>query len=143
MKKYLICFVMCFALIASTANVFAAKFSFSVSEDLNIDMSETYTNDEHTMIPLRKTVENLGYKVIWNGEEMSVLIANDNVNIKIYIGKDSYYIESPKGVGMSNPVMVGAAPELKNDKTYVPAVMLNMLNHYNNLSETQALATDK
>lgn len=138
MKKYLICLVTCLVLLASATNAFAAKFSFGVPEDLNIDMSETYTNGEHTMIPLRNTAENLGYEVVWNGEEMSVAVSNDNVNTKIYIGKDSYYIEAPEGVGMTNPVMVGAAPELKESKTYVPAVMITMLRHYNSLSAQAA-----
>lgn len=133
MKKYLICLIICIVFILSTVNVFAAKFSFDVSEDLNVDMSKTYTNGEHTMIPLRKTAENLGYNVIWNDEEMSITVANGNVNIKIYIGKDSYYIQAYEGNAMSNPVMVGAAPELKDGKTYVPAVMLTMLNFYDNL----------
>lgn len=135
MKKYLICLVVCFVLVVSTVNAFAAKFSFGVSDDLNVDMSETYTNGEHTMIPLRSTVEKLGYEVVWNGEAMSVTVANDNVNIKIYIGTDSYYVEAPEGAGMSNPVTVGAAPELKDGKTYVPAVMVNMLRHYDNLTK--------
>lgn len=137
MKKYLICFIICSVLILSTINVFAAKFSFDVSEDLNVDISETYTNGEHKMIPLRKTAENLGYNVIWNGEEMGIIVANENVNIKIYIGKDNYYIQAYEGNVMSNPVMVGAAPELKDGKTYVPAVMLNMLNFYNNLVSSE------
>lgn len=138
MKKYLICLVMCFVLAVSTANVFAAKFSFGVPEDLNVNMSETYTNGEHTMIPLRTTAENLGYEVVWNGEEMSVAVANDNVNINIYIGKDSYYVEASEGVGMANPVMVGVAPELKDSKTYVPAVMITMLRHYDRLSAEES-----
>lgn len=133
MKKYLICLIICIVFILSTVNVFAAKFSFDVSEDLNVDISETYTNGEHTMIPLRKTAENLGYNVIWNDEEMSITVADGNVNIKIYIGKDSYYIQAYEGNAMSNSVMVGAAPELKDGKTYVPAVMLTMLNFYDNL----------
>ena len=137
MKKYLICFVMCFVLAVSATNAFAAKFSFGVPEDLNIDMTETYANGEHTMIPLRSVAEGLGYDVAWNGEEMSVAVANDNVNIKIYIGKDSYYIESAKGTGMANPVMVGATPELKDSKTYVPVVMITMLRHYDSLSVTE------
>lgn len=137
MKKYLICLVMCLVLAASATNAFAAKFSFGVPEDLNIDTAETYTNGEHTMIPLRLVAEDLGYNVLWNGEEMSVAVANDNVNIKIYIGADSYYIESGKGTGMANPVMIGAAPELKDSKTYVPVVMITMLRHYDRLSVTE------
>ena len=133
MKKYLICLVMCFILAVSTVDAFAAKFSFGVPEDLNVNMSETYTNGEHTMIPLRAAAESHGYEVVWNGEEMSVTVANNNVNTKLYIGKDSYYVETTEGAGMSNPVMVGAAPELKDSKTYVPAVMITMLRHYDNM----------
>lgn len=144
MKKYLICLIMSCILIVSATNAFAAKFSVDVSDDLNVDMSETYVNGEHTMIPLRTTAENFGYEVIWNDEEKSIVIANDNVSTKIYIGKDSYYIEElndfeTNGLEMSNPVMVGAAPELKDSKTYVPAIMFNMLSHYNDVAAAKLI----
>lgn len=137
MKKYLICLIMCFALTVSAVNVFAAKFSFGVPEDIGVNMSETYTDGEHTMIPLRTTAENLGYEVVWSSEDMSATVANDNVSIRVYIGEDSYYVVSKTGLGMANPVMVGAAPELKDSKTYVPAVMITMLRHYDGLSSEE------
>ena len=145
MKKYLICFIIgCSLIISAASNVFAAKFSSDVSGDLNLDMSETYVSGEHTMIPLRTSAENIGYKVIWNDEEKSIVISNDNISSKIYIGKDSYYIEElnnseTSGLEMSNPVIVGAAPELKDSKTYVPAVMFNMLAHYNNVAAAKLI----
>lgn len=135
MKKRFICLAMCLLSAASTVPAFAAKFSFGIPKDLNV--SDTYTNGEHAMIPLRSTAEALGYNVVWNGTEKSIAVSNENTAIEISLGADSYYVEALNGVGMSNPVMVGAAPELKDGKTYVPAVMIAMLRFYDSLSAAE------
>ena len=132
MKKYVICMILSFVTLVSVPQAYAAKFSFGFSESLNVDISETYTKGEHTMIPLRKAAESLGYEVIWHSEDASVTVENETVHMKIRIGSDSYYVEGHNDQMMTNPVMVGVAPELTDGKTYVPAVMLHMLNHYNN-----------
>ncbi len=42
-------------------------------------------------------------------------------------GTDSYYMASSTAIGMSAPTALGAAPVLKNDVTYVPAELFNIL----------------
>lgn len=136
MKKIFAGILTCTMLATSATPVFAAKFSFDVPENLNINTAETYKNGEHTMLPLRAAAEKLGYTVTWNGEEKTVVVSNETVTTKIYIGTDSYFIETKGNGGMTVPVMVGAAPVLKDGRTYVPAVMMNMLSHYKNQVET-------
>lgn len=137
MKKNLIRFILCGTMLLSATGVSAAKYSFELSDTLNIEESETYKNGEHTMIPLRKAAESIGFTVEWNGDEQSVVLDNGVVNTKVVIGTDSYYITRADGKGMENSVAVGAAPEIKNDTTYVPAVMFNILNRYLDLPEDQ------
>ena len=133
MKKRLMFLVMCLVLVLSSMSVCAVKFSGEAPEEA--DMSRAYVCGEHTMVLLRDTAEKLGYTVIWNGGEMSVSVEDDNVKIKVYIGKDSYFVEATEGVGMTVPAAVGAAPELKEGKTYVPAVMFTMLKHYGSMKQ--------
>lgn len=42
-------------------------------------------------------------------------------------GTDSYYMVSSTAIGMSAPTALGVAPVLKNDVTYVPAELFNIL----------------
>lgn len=79
------------------------------------------------MLPLRATAEKLGFKVVWNEENQSIDLDDGEVNTKVYIGKDNYYMASSTAIGMSAPTALGAAPVLKGDKTYVPAGMFEIL----------------
>ncbi len=89
--------------------------------------TDTFTSGKRIMLPLRSTAEKLGFKVIWNGENQSIDLDDGEVNTKVYIGKDNYYMASSTAIGMSAPTALGAAPILKDDKTYVPAGMFEIL----------------
>lgn len=89
--------------------------------------ADTFTSGKCIMLPLRATAEKLGFKVIWNGENQSIDLDDGEVNTKVYIGKDNYYMASSTAIGMSAPTALGAAPILKDDKTYVPAGMFEIL----------------
>ena len=89
--------------------------------------TDTFTSGKCIMLPLRSTAEKLGFKVIWNGENQSIDLDDGEVNTKVYIGKDNYYMASSTAIGMSAPTALGAAPVLKGDKTYVPAGMFEIL----------------
>lgn len=141
MKRNLISIMLCGMMLFSATAVSATKYSFDISDTINIEEAETYKNGEHTMIPLRKAAESIGFTVEWNNDEQSISLDNGVVSIKISIGTDSYYVARTDGKGMENPVTVGAAPELINDQTYVPAVMFNIINHYNNLPKDNGTKT--
>ena len=89
--------------------------------------ADTFTSGKCIMLPLRATAEKLGFKVVWNEENQSIDLDDGEVNTKVYIGKDSYYMASSTAIGMSAPTALGAAPVLKGDKTYVPAGMFEIL----------------
>lgn len=89
--------------------------------------ADTFTSGKCIMLPLRATAEKLGFKVVWNEENQSINLDDGEVNTKIYIGKDNYYMASSTAIGMSAPTALGAAPVLKGDKTYVPAGMFEIL----------------
>lgn len=89
--------------------------------------ADTFTSGKYIMLPLRATAEKLGFKVVWNEENQSIDLDDGEVNTKVYIGKDNYYMASSTAIGMSAPTALGAAPVLKGDKTYVPAGMFEIL----------------
>ena len=75
------------------------------------------------MVPLRAIAEKLGYTVTWIQEERSVRIGAATY---IWIGKD-YYV-----IGRAAPIEFGPAPELTNDRTFVPMTFFRqVLQGYN------------
>lgn len=77
-----------------------------------IEAPAAYVNEKGTvMVPLRAMAEALGFDVSWDGELQSVRIGK---GISLTIGKDNYiYMKTM-------PIQLGAAPEVTNEKTYVP-----------------------
>ncbi|WP_229520977.1 DUF3298 domain-containing protein [Paenibacillus sp. GM2] len=81
-----------------------------------INKSEYYTKaDGQMMIPLRSTIEGLGFKLTWNAKEKRADLTKDAVFTSIELGKDQYFLNKVA------PFSLGAAPELHNKNTYVPA----------------------
>ncbi|CAG7615134.1 copper amine oxidase N-terminal domain-containing protein [Paenibacillus allorhizosphaerae] len=73
-----------------------------------------YLKNERLLVPLREISEALGYKVTWNADTYSVDVTKGAVWSGVFIGKDNY------SFGKMAPVQLGAAPELKDEVTYVP-----------------------
>lgn len=71
------------------------------------------SNDD-VMVPLRAIAEALGYEVKWDGETRSIELNAGNQWTKLYIGKDQYFFARIK------PFPLGEAPEIINDRTFVP-----------------------
>jgi hypothetical protein len=63
------------------------------------------------MLPLRALSEMLGYTVHWDGALAEVRLGNA---ISFRIGQNSYL------VGRMAPITLDAAPEIKNNLTFVP-----------------------
>lgn len=99
-----------------------------VIDGTDLPAGGVYTEGKNIMLPLRSVAEKLGFKVEWDGETQSVSLDNGEVNTKIRIGEDRYYMASSKAIGMSAPTVLGAAPVNKNGTTFVPAEMFNILN---------------
>lgn len=76
-----------------------------------IEAPAAYENKQGTvMVPLRAIAEALGYEVVWNNETRSITLGED---IFLTIGKDEY-------VAGKNTIKLGTAPELVENKTFVP-----------------------
>ena len=115
------------ALICTALAVSATASQAEGAAALSAAVQGSYTENGVEMVPLRKTAEALGFKVVWNGENQSIYLDNGEVNTKVYIGEDSYYMASSVAIGMSAPTPLGAAPVLKNSVTYVPSDLFCLL----------------
>jgi len=77
--------------------------------------------DGVTMIPLRSTVEKMGYEVTWNGEKRSVEIKQGAQWTSIKIGENAYFKNKMASAPLS------AAPLIVDDRTLVPAEFFNVI----------------
>lgn len=96
---------------------------------------DSYTTENGTlMVPVRALGEALGFTVTWNN--FSVNINNGEMQSDLRIGEENYfaYTAISDAVGMTAPFTLGAAPVLKNDKTYVPVKLFTVL--FGNVDET-------
>ena len=96
---------------------------------------DSYTTENGTlMVPVRALGEALGFTVTWNN--FSVNINNGEMQSDLRIGEENYfaYTAISDAVGMTAPFTLGAAPVLKNDKTYVPVKPFTVL--FGNVDET-------
>ena len=78
----------------------------------NNTVTNIYSKDDVLMVPLREIAEELGFTVEWDGNLRAVILNGGMYSLKI--GENSYV----KGKMM--PVELKAAPEIKDDLTYVP-----------------------
>ena len=109
----------------------AAAYTVEINgETLNLGGASVYKTNDKFMIPVRAVAEKLGFTVTWDEEKQGVKLDNGEVNTVLYIGEDIYYMASSVAVGMGAPTPLGAAPELKDSTTYVPAELFNVL-YYN------------
>lgn len=91
-----------------------------IDEITEMIKADSYKKEETVMIPLRKIAEYLGYQVEWNNENKSILLIKDNVSFTITIGKEDYgYNKSLRKFEQ--------APEINNEKTYVPQSLLDIM----------------
>lgn len=104
------------------------EYTLTVNND-SID-AEIYSENNHIMIPLRAVAEKLGFTVTWDDNDKSIVLDNKTVKTSVAIGKDLYYMSASPStglIGMSAPSPLGAAPVLKDSKTYVPIEMFGLL----------------
>jgi flagellum-specific peptidoglycan hydrolase FlgJ len=90
--------------------------------------------NRRTLVPLRFIGEALGKEVIWNNDEKSVTVSDENASFKLYI--DSKIIDNSDGTLKFTDV----APCIVNRKTYLPlraiAELINIGVGYDKASST-------
>lgn len=90
-----------------------------------------YTENDNTLVPLRAVAEKMGYKVDWNEADNSVSVNNDEWEVVLEIGVDSYFgvTKIKDAVGMTAPQTYSTAPKIIDDTTYVPAKMFELMGY--------------
>lgn len=73
--------------------------------------------EDRTFVPIRVIAENLGAKVDYNQEDMTVKIKRDKTNILLTIGDDIARISSDVE---TRPAILDAPAFLRDDRTYLP-----------------------
>lgn len=104
----------------------APAYSITINGEA-LSQSRVFTENGKLMVPLRAVAEKLGFEVSWDAERQGVKLDDKEVNTTVYVGNDSYYMASSTAIGMSAPTALGAAPVIKDDRTYVPAEMFKIL----------------
>jgi hypothetical protein len=78
-----------------------------------VDVPLYVGSSKEVMIPIRTAAEALGYKLTWTQSLQSLGLVKDSQSMSFQIAKDAYR----NGTTL---LSLGAVPELKNGKTYVP-----------------------
>ena len=91
-----------------------------------------------TMIPLRSTLEDMGYTVKWNDENRTVEINKGAQYTMISIDKNSYFKNKMA------PISLSCAPIIVNDKTLLPIEFFTeILNKGINIENGEISVTDE
>ena len=110
----------------------------------NVDLSKLdlstyiYSKNDNVMVPLRAVAEKMGCSVAWDAEKQAVTVGDDDWEIVLNIGEDSYYgvTKIKDAVGMTAPQTYGVSPEIVEDRTFVPAKMFELMGYtYNSVGQ--------
>ncbi|WCN37396.1 copper amine oxidase N-terminal domain-containing protein [Aneurinibacillus uraniidurans] len=77
------------------------------------EQTSIYTSHNQIMVPVRTIADALGFTLTWHKENNTLELTKGNQWFQFKIGADNYNIAKM-------PVTLGVAPELTNNKTYVP-----------------------
>ncbi len=113
--KSLIASTLLSATLLSTA---ASAASVSETATLFVNGNDTgaklYVEENTVMLPLRALCEHLGFEVIWQEEAKRIELVKMPIYITCTPFEDGYTFSR------TAPMMLGTAPKLINDRTYVP-----------------------
>lgn len=96
-------------------------------ETVTLEQVETFVSGGCTMVPVRQVADALGFTVTWDGEARAVSLDDGVLHTTVTIGTDRYWYASSTAIGMSAPTELGAAPEIRDSRTYVPLSLFGML----------------
>ena len=124
MKKAIALFLFVFFTFCLVSTVYAEspekiEISFKVGDEIlkingkDVKVQKPFVVNGVTLVPVRVITEAFGAEVDWNGEEKSVLLKYDSVNIKLFIGSKTAIVN-----GIETTLL--EAPVLKDGTTMVP-----------------------
>ena len=113
MKK--ICFVI-LALLIFTISVVNANPDVTITVNgqkvIFVD-TQPFVENDRTFVPIRAISEMMEYDVLWDEETETVTIKNNDDEMKLVIGKDTYTVNGDEK-------QMDVAPFIKDDRTVVP-----------------------
>jgi len=107
-------------------NVMSTRMAQSYTLTINgnaIENAAIYESEGHTMLPLRKICEALGYEVTWEEESKRIELIRLPHYITLTQGEDGYTF------ARTAPMQLGKATEVKEDVTYVPHAFVTDILH--------------
>jgi len=116
---FLVILTFCVFSTAYADSVEKIEISFKVGDEIlkingeDVEVQKPFVVNGVTLVPLRVITEAFGAKVEWNGEEQSILLKYDNVEIKLVIGSKTAVVN-----GVETTML--EAPVLKDGVTMVP-----------------------
>lgn len=118
MKKMNIKSIIAGALLSASILNTASAADLSETSTLFVNGNDTkapvYVEDNTVMVPLRALCENLGFEVIWQEEAKRIELVKMPIYITCTPFEDGYTFSR------TAPMLLGTAPKLINDRTYVP-----------------------
>lgn len=112
----------------------AASLNLIINGNNVTKSASPIVKNRRTLVPLRFIGEALGKEVLWNNDEKSVTVSDENASFKLYI--DSKIIDNSDGTLKFTDV----APCIVNRKTYLPlraiAELMNIGVGYDKASST-------
>lgn len=118
----------------TNAGTKAASLNLIIDGNNVTKSASPIVKNRRTLVPLRFIGEALGKEVIWNNDEKSVTVSDENTSFKLYI--DSKIIDNSDGTLKFTDV----APCIVNRKTYLPlraiAELMNIGVGYDKASST-------
>ena len=116
-------------LLANVPMASAAEIKGLLLDDqaLSLEQYAVFQEEEQVIVPLRPTAEALGFTVVWDDARNVIMLDNQMVKTQLTIGKDSYYKQSSKAIGLTQPIQLGYAPTIIDGRTYVPLGLFELL----------------
>ena len=93
---------------------FAADTKTVSINGTEIEGAQALTSDGKTFVPVRAICEGLGMQVEWDGENEIITLVKLPIYITFSPNADGYTFAK------TAPMLLGSAPIMKNDRTYVP-----------------------
>ena len=101
-------------LLATTASATGVSETSTLFVNGNDTGAKLYVEENTIMLPLRALCEHLGFEVIWQEEAKRIELVKMPIYITCTPFEDGYTFSR------TAPMMLGTAPKLINDRTYVP-----------------------
>lgn len=138
-------FTLCAGTIGASASAAPAPYTVTVSgKTVKFEKNAgSYIKNSRLMVPAREMAAALGCTLKWDAKNKCAVISTKDCSMSLYIGTDSYMSTSNNAIGATAPQSYGAAPEIKNGRSFMPVCSLELLYYTISVSgKTVEIKTD-